>query len=349
MNLKTEYQVLGVMSGTSLDGLDLAFCSFIKDAKWKYEIKKATTVKYPQYWRNKLSNLHKENKKVISEVNIEYGQFLAKTINSFIRNEKIDFIASHGHTIFHQPESNYTLQIGDGKTISRITKIKTINNFRCLDVSLNGQGAPLVPVGDLLLFPDYKYCINLGGFANISIKEKEQITAFDICPVNIVMNNICKNLNIEFDIDGNIAKEGKIIYDLLEGLNNLSYYKKNHPKSLSREWVKIHINPLIHKNYKSRDILNTFCEHIGMQIGSLLKHKSVLFTGGGVFNTYLMSRISRYSKSEILIPEKNIVNFKEALIFAFLGVLKVRNEINCLKSVTGAEKDSCGGEINNPL
>jgi len=348
MNMNIKYHVLGIMSGTSLDGIDLAVCSFIKNGNWKFEIKKAVTIKYPVHWRNKLSKLHKKNKKIISDVNIEYGQFLGETINSFL-NEEVDFIASHGHTIFHQPENNYTLQIGDGKKIANITQIKTINNFRNLDIKLKGQGAPLVPVGDLHLFPDYKYCVNLGGFANISIKEKEQITAFDICPVNIVMNKICKNLNIEFDTEGNIAKKGNIITDLLVKLNNLSYYNKNHPKSLSREWVDKFIYPLLIKDYKSEDILHTFCEHIGIQIGSVLNDNSALFTGGGVFNTYLMSRISQYSKSKIIIPKEKIINFKEALIFAFLGVLKMRNEVNCLESVTGAEKDSCGGEINNPL
>ena len=348
MNISKKYSVLGIMSGTSLDGIDLAICSFTNDNKWSFKIKKSATIKYPIYWKKKLSELHKKNKKIIAEVNIEYGKFIAENINSFL-TEKVDFIASHGHTIFHQPEKKYTLQIGDGKTIAKLTQTKTINNFRNLDIKLNGQGAPLVPIGDLHLFPDYKYCVNLGGFANISIKKKEKIIAYDICPVNIVMNKICKHLNIEFDISGNIAKKGKIIINLLNSLNNLSYYQKKYPKSLSREWVEEFIYPLFKENYKTEDILNTFCEHIGMQIGSVLNDKVAIFTGGGVFNKYLMSRILKYSKSKIFIPKKEIVNFKEALIFAFLAVLKTKNEINCLKSVTGAKKDSCVGEINNPL
>ena len=220
MNISKKYSVLGIMSGTSLDGIDLAICSFKNDNKWSFKIKKSATIKYPIYWKKKLSVLHKKNKKIIAEVNIEYGKFIAENINSFL-TEKVDFIASHGHTIFHQPEKKYTLQIGDGKTIAKLTQTKTINNFRNLDIKLNGQGAPLVPIGDLHLFPDYKYCVNLGGFANISIKKKEKIIAYDICPVNIVMNKICKHLNIEFDISGNIAKKGKIITNLLNSLNNL--------------------------------------------------------------------------------------------------------------------------------
>jgi len=347
MKLIKEYRVLGVMSGTSIDGVDLAICKFIKTTHWKFKIEKSKTIKYTNYWKKTLKNLHKKNKNIISDYNIKYGAFLGKIINTFLVDEQVDFIASHGHTIFHQPESNYTLQIGSGKQIAEITKIKTINNFRQLDISLKGQGAPLVPIGDIHLFSNYKYCVNLGGFANISIKNKNEIIAFDICPVNIIMNEISKKLKLEFDLNGENAKNGKIIPELLEKLNNLYYYKKTPPKSLSREWVEIFIKPLILKKYNQKDILSTFCEHIGMKIGELLNTKSALFTGGGTFNTYLMSRISFYSKSKIFIPEKKIVNFKEALIFGFLGVLKIRNENNCLKSVTGAVKDNCGGEINN--
>jgi len=349
MNMNIKYRVLGVMSGTSLDGIDLAICTFTKNTQWEFKIEKSETLKYSNYWKRTLSNLHTKNKNTISEIDIEYGVFVGETINTFLENEKVDFIASHGHTIFHQPENNYTLQIGDGKTIAKITKIKTINDFRSLDVSLNGQGAPLVPVGDLYLFSNYKYCVNLGGFANISIKKKHSIVAFDICPVNIVMNKISQQLGFEFDINGDIAKKGSLILELLEKLNNLSFYKQKPPKSLAREWVEKFIHPLLLKKYKKEDILHTFCEHIGIQIGTFLKNRSAFLTGGGVFNSYLISRISYYSKSKIFIPNHKIIHFKEALIFAFLAILKLKNEVNCLQSVTGAKKDNCGGEINNPM
>ena len=349
MSTNIKYRVLGVMSGTSLDGIDLAICNFKKNINWEFEIEKSKTLKYSKYWQKTLINLHTKNKNEISKINIEYGKFLGKTITLFLKNETVDFISCHGHTIFHQPKNNFTLQIGDGKTIANLTKIKTINNFRNLDITLNGEGAPLVPIGDIHLFSEYKYCVNLGGFANISVKEKNAITAFDICPVNIKMNHISKGLGFEFDKNGNIAKKGKIISVLLKQLNNLSFYKQTAPKSLSREWVEKYIDPLILNQYKAEDILHTFCEHIAIQIGYHLKDKSTLFTGGGALNTYLMSRISHYSKSKIFIPNHQIINFKEALIFGFLGVLKIRNEINTLKSVTGAKKDSCGGEINNPM
>ena len=349
MDLNIKYRVLGVMSGTSLDGIDLALCTFTKNHKWQFKIEKAETLKYSKQWKKILKTLHTKSKKTISKINLEYAVFLSKTINTFLKNEKIDFIASHGHTIFHQPEKKITLQIGCGKKIANITKIKTINNFRNLDVLLNGQGAPLVPIGDLYLFNEYKYCVNLGGFANISIKEKKKIIAFDICPANIILNEISSRLNLEFDFDGNMARQGSIIVEILDKINSFSFFKKKAPKSLSREWVEKFINPLLLKKYHPKDLLHTFCEHIAMQVGSHLNKEAVLFTGGGVLNSYLMSRIAYYSKSKIIIPNDDIINFKEALIFAFMGVLRSRNEVNCLKSVTGAKRNNCGGEINNPL
>ena len=341
------YRVLGVMSGTSLDGVDFATCSFQKNENWNFNIEKCTTTKYTKLWKDTLQNLYTKDKENIAKINIEYGKYLGNLINTFLYENKVDFIASHGHTIFHNPDKNYTLQIGDGNAIAKTTKITTINDFRSLDVSLNGQGAPLVPIGDLHLFSDYKYCINLGGFANISIKESKSITAFDICPVNIVMNVLSKKLGKEYDENGDSAKKGNLIPKLLETLNNLAFYHQKPPKSLGREWVEEFINPILLSTYKTEDVLNTFCEHIAMQIGKHLINKEVLFTGGGVYNQYLMSRIRHYSNAEIIIPSKKIIDYKEALIFAFLGVLRNRNEVNCLKSVTGAIRDNCGGVIHN--
>ena len=347
MRENIKYRVLGVMSGTSLDGIDLVVCTFNKSENWEFEIEKSETIIYSHRWKKTLQFLHTKDSNTISKINLKYGQFIGDTINTFLVSNRVDFIASHGHTIFHQPQNKYSLQIGDGETIANITGIPTINDFRSLDVSLNGQGAPLVPIGDLHLFPNYKYCINLGGFANISIKEKNKIIAFDICPVNIILNQFCEKLNIEYDNNGDIAKKGKLIPALLQQLNQLGFYKKSPPKSLGREWVEEFINPIIKLEYETEDLLHTFCEHIAIQIGVFITNESALFTGGGVFNTYLMERIKYYSSSKIIIPNDKIINFKEALIFAFLGVLKLENEVNCLKSVTGAIRDSCGGIIHN--
>ncbi len=341
------YRVLGVMSGTSLDGIDFATCSFQKNENWDFTIEKCTTTKYTKLWKDTLQNLHTKDKENIAKINIEYGKYLGSLINDFLGENKVDFIASHGHTIFHNPDNNYTLQIGDGNTIAKTTKITTINDFRSLDISLNGQGAPLVPIGDLHLFSDYKYCINLGGFANISIKESKSITAFDVCPVNIVMNKLSQKLGEEYDANGDFAKSGKLILKLSEELNELEFYQKKPPKSLGREWIEEFINPMLKSTYKTEDILHTFCEHIAIQISSHLVNKEALFTGGGVYNQYLMNRIKHYSDTKIIIPSKEIIDYKEALIFAFLGVLRIRNEVNCLQLVTGAIRDNCGGVIHN--
>ena len=348
MNDNISYRVLGLMSGTSLDGVDLAICSFTKNKNWHYKIEKSTTIKYSKYWLETLSNLHKKPEKIINEIDLKYGDLLSKLCNKFLKNEKIDYISSHGHTIFHQPENNFTLQIGNGNVISKNTKKITINNFRNLDVSLKGQGAPLVPVGDMLLFRKYKYCVNLGGFANVSIKKNNKIIAFDICPVNIILNYFSNLKGRAYDLNGCMAQKGNLAPDLLKKLNSLQFYSKKYPKSLSREWVEKNIMPLIKNDIKIEDVLHTLCEHIGIQIGKLLTDKEALFSGGGVFNTYLLSRIKFYSKSKIIIPDKLSIEFKEALIFAFLGVLRARGEVNCLQSVTGAIKDNCGGEVNNP-
>ena len=343
--------VIGVMSGTSLDGLDIVKCQFLKTKKWNYKIEKGETVKYSKKWKKTLSNLHLKSKKEINKINIEYGRLIGNEINKFIsdKNSKIDLIASHGHTIFHEPEKNITLQIGDGQTISNITKSTTVSNFRELDVSLNGQGAPLVPIGDLHLFSKYKYCLNLGGFANISIKKSDSIIAYDICPANIILNHIANKINLEYDLNGKISKTGKIDKKFFEKLNQISFYKKPHPKSLSREWLEKNILLFDEiNNKKPEDLLATFCEHIGYQIGNKLKDKSVFISGGGVKNKFLCSRIKHYSKSKIIIADKLNIDFKEAMIFGFLGVLRIRNEINCLKDVTGAIKNNSGGLIHNP-
>jgi anhydro-N-acetylmuramic acid kinase len=200
----------------------------------------------------------------------------------------------------------------------------------------------------MLLFRKYKYCVNLGGFANVSIKKNNKIIAFDICPVNIILNYFSNLKGRAYDLNGCMAQTGNLAPDLLKKLNSLQFYSKRHPKSLSREWVEKNIIPLIKNNIKIEDVLHTLCEHIGIQIGKLLTDKEALFSGGGVFNTYLLSRIKFYSKSKIIIPDKLSIEFKEALIFAFLGVLRARGEVNCLQSVTGATKDNCGGEVNNP-
>ncbi len=349
------YRVIGIMSGTSLDGIDIALCDFVKNdsGKWNFELIKTKTLSYNNSLKTKLTNALNLSGVDLMLLNNEIGNLIGQSINQFIHEfnldkKTIDFISSHGHTVFHQPDKNLTTQIGNGANISSITKIPVVCDFRSVDVSLNGNGAPLVPIGDKMLFPQYDYCINLGGIANISYQENNQTLAFDICPVNIVLNKLVSEFDLNFDDSGQLAKKGKINAILLNELNELAYYKLAPPKSLGIEWINQELFPIINKyNIEVLDKLRTFVEHIAFQISKVITEtdKKILFTGGGVYNKFLMDRISNLTTAEIIIPSKEIIEFKEALIFAFLGVLRYRNETNCLSSVTGAKSDNIGGCI----
>ena len=349
---KNSYKVIGVMSGTSLDGIDICFVTyFFNSCDWDFTIHYSQTVKYDHGWINKLKKAHKLNEGDLSKLDFDYTIYLANSISDFIDKnqiQEIDFISSHGHTVFHAPEEKITYQIGNRSELSKNIGLPVICDFRTQDVQLGGQGAPLVPIGDLLLFKDYSHCLNLGGFSNISVKYENKIIAYDICPVNIVLNNYSRLMGFSYDLNGRISKSGQINNDLLQSLNSITYYNMQYPKSLSIEWVENKIFPIINSfNIQVKDILRTFVEHIAIQINNNL-HKSkpkLLITGGGAKNDFLMSRIKRISGIDFELVSENIIDYKEAIIFGFLGVLKIRNENNCLKSVTGASHDHCSGVI----
>lgn len=349
------YRVIGIMSGTSLDGIDIALCDFKKDdtQKWNFAIVKSNTVAYNSETKEKLKSAIHLSGFDLMLLNNEIGNLIGQAVNNFISDnnitkKEIDFISSHGHTIFHQPSIHITTQIGSGATISAITKLPVICDFRSADIALGGQGAPLVPIGDKLLFSEYDFRLNLGGIANVSFENDEKIVAYDICPVNIVLNKLVESINLNYDNEGEIARSGKLNSALLKELNELSFYKFNPPKSLGIEWVEKEIFPIVDKyNIELNDKLRTFVEHIALQISQSLigDNKSVLITGGGTYNTFLIERITEFSLCKIVIPKKQTIEFKEALIFAFLGVLRYRNEVNCLSSVTGATSNNVGGCI----
>lgn len=357
MSYKEEqkYNVIGLMSGTSLDGVDIVFCTLQtnNNGAWEYKIMSAETIPYTTEWKQRLVNSQQSDALTFCKTHTDYGFYLGELVTSFIakHNAKPDFIASHGHTIFHQPQKRLTVQIGAGNAIAAQTELPVICDFRSTDVALGGQGAPLVPIGDKLLFAEYDFCLNLGGFANVSYQHNGERIAFDICPVNIVMNAVCSRIGKEYDHNGELASQGSIHETLLNELNKLLFYHipPNTPKSLGKEWVLENIFPLIEK-YKLPEstILRTFCEHIAIQTAKSLEQKNkgkLLVTGGGAYNSFLLNIIQRYTAHELIVPDKSTIEFKEALIFAFLGVLRMRNENNCLKSVTGAKRDNCGGTI----
>lgn len=344
---------IGVMSGTSLDGIDLALVTFEKENYKNVEIIFAETIPYSNQWKDTLRNAIHFSADDLKELSMNYGAFLGDEINQFmskINLKKVDFIASHGHTILHQPEKGITLQIGDGQTIANKTHQKVVSDFRAQDVLLGGQGAPLVPIGDELLFSDFEYCMNLGGFANISYKENNQRIAFDICPVNVVLNFYANKLGLEYDANGDIAKSGMFHESMFRQLNSLDYFYQNPPKSLGIEWVHKKVFPILEaSNEMTSTILKTYTDHIAWQIAKVIpENRKVLCTGGGTYNRHLIEKVSSIKKIELIIPNKNLIEFKEALIFAFLGLLRIDNQINCLQSVTGAKKDHSSGEIFYP-
>ena len=342
---------IGLMSGTSLDGLDICLVEFKKNNfEWSFQILEAETIPYSENWENKLRNAVSFSTEDLLELNADYGFYLGKTVNDFLASKNIknvDLIASHGHTVFHQPKRKFTLQIGDGRAIKLETSIPTIYDFRSQDVLMGGNGAPLVPIGDELLFSNYDACLNLGGFSNISFKRNDKRIAFDICPVNIILNQLSLEFGKKYDENGNLARTGTINSELLQQLNSLEFYQQQPPKSLGIEWCNENIFPLL-KNIDSRTAIATVTEHAANQISKVFnenKFKNVLFTGGGTYNQFLIERIQAQTSTEIIIPSEEIINFKEALIFAFMGVLRMNNEVNVLSSATGSSEDHSSGVI----
>lgn len=352
---KESYNVIGVMSGTSLDGIDLAHIHFtIKEDNWNYQILESETIPYSIDWLNKLKIAVSFSSEELQKLNEDYTNLLGEIIKSFIKKNTIsnlDAVCSHGHTILHQPQNGFTLQIGNLPEIAKITNEKVVCDFRIQDVELGGQGAPLVPIGDRILFSEYDYCLNLGGFSNISFEDNSKRIAFDISPVNTVLNFYANKFGLDYDDKGKISKSGNVNSDLLKELNALEYYKKQFPKSLGFEFVKEIVLPLLEKYFISiEDKMHTFTEHIALQTSLALPKKEgkLLITGGGAYNDFLIERMQFHLPNlEIIIPDNKTLEFKEALIFALLGVLKLRNEINVLSSVTGAKMDHSSGIIFN--
>lgn len=344
-------QAIGLMSGTSLDGLDICFTRFEKqDHHWTFQILKAETLPYSTDWENKLRHSTELSAEELLELHSEYGFYLGQRVKDFIEKyhlENIDLISSHGHTVFHQPQKKFSLQIGDGRAIKIETGHPVIYDFRSQDVLMGGNGAPLVPIGDEFLFPQYDACLNLGGFSNISLQSKGKRIAFDIAPINIILNQLVQKFDEKFDENGERARKGTIHDELLTQLNSLDFYRQPHPKSLGIEWCNQYVYPLF-QNIDSLDLLATFTEHAAIQVSKVINEnqlKNILFTGGGTYNTFLIEKIRKRTTAEIIIPNTQIIDYKEALIFAFMGVLRLNKEINILSSATGSTTDHSSGII----
>ena len=350
-----KYNVIGLMSGTSLDGLDIANVSFRKtDQGWEYELGFTETIPYDHLWMQRLNEARELDETELKALDIAYGNYLSECVQKFINKHRIksvDFISSHGHTVHHQPDLGITVQIGNGNQIAEKLKLPVVYDFRIQDVKLGGQGAPLVPIGDKMLFAEYDSCLNLGGFANISFENRNKRMAFDICPANIVLNEVCRQHGYAYDDKGMLAESGILDLELYRKLNHLEYYTLPIPKSLGIEWVQQYITPLIEIKPDYHSVLNTLVQHIVTQIAEVIETnhlKNVLITGGGAFNIYLINELQKKVRAELVIPNSGLIDYKEAIIFAFLGVLKWRGENNILKTVTGAVKDHSSGFISCP-
>ncbi|SMC70101.1 anhydro-N-acetylmuramic acid kinase [Moheibacter sediminis] len=348
--MKTFYAI-GLMSGTSLDGLDLCYAKF-ELPSFHFEIIHAETVSYSDEWISRLKNSIYLSGLDLTKLDADYGFYLGQKVNEFIQKyqvKNIDLISSHGHTVFHNPKEKYTLQIGNGAAIFAETGIKTICDFRMQDVALGGQGAPLVPIGDEKLFREFDACLNLGGFSNISFKKENERIAFDVSPFNIILNYLAEKSGFKYDKDGDLARNGTLNNSFLEELNSLEFYRLNPPKSLGIEFCIEEVFPLIEKsNLKTEDLLATFTEHFAQQISKIFNQnqlRDIFITGGGTKNKFFLERLRSMDETEIIIPKDEIIDFKEALVFAFIGILKHENEINVLKSVTGAKKNHSSGVV----
>jgi anhydro-N-acetylmuramic acid kinase len=349
------YKVIGLMSGTSGDGLDIAFCEFEKKDSWSYTIVDSDTVPFPKKLGKKLKKSHLLSGEKLSQLDVEFGSWMGDQVKYFLTKKSLSAqaVASHGHTVFHRPSKKISLQIGNGWSLHQSCGLPVINDFRMLDIQLGGQGAPLVPIGDQLLFGEYDYCINLGGIANISMDFLDRRIAFDICPFNLLLNHYAETCGKAYDKNGKLARKGKLLHKVLKSLNQLPYYQKDGAKSLAREDLDDYLKILDWSGeHKPENVLHTLVVHYVEQIKAVLnpipgKKPKILVTGGGAYNTFFMEMLQSEldENFEIIPPTNTLINFKEALLFAFLGVLRMRGENNCLASVTGASRDNCGGTV----
>lgn len=357
-----SYRIIGLMSGTSLDGLDIAYCSFrLYKQKWQYKILNAECISYTDEWRERLATLVSKDLITYLTTDADYGYYLGMLVNQFITKHqllgKVQYIASHGQTIVHQPNLRFSAQIGNGAAIAETTKLPIICNLRANDIAAGGQGAPVVPFTDLNLFPEHRFCLNLGGIANISCKlSGQRIIGYDICPNNLILNYLANLMGKPYDSEGKLAESGNLHETLLTSLNDLPYYQRPYPKSLDAAFVQQEVLPVL-LNYQIpvQDQLRTIVEHIAIQIAGQIvlinqnedidhqTQNTLLITGGGAFNTHLIQRIAALTSAKTIVPDHLTINYKEALAMAFMAVLRLRHQPNCLSSVTGATHNTVGG------
>lgn len=355
-----RFRILGMMSGTSLDGLDLALAELTRKSDgWSYRLMATQALPYEPAMRERLQASIGWPAAELLAFHAEYGTWLGKQAALFLDDLAIepDAVASHGHTVHHRPDRGFTFQLGCPQRLALACKRPVVGDFRSLDIALGGQGAPLVPVGDRLLFGQYDFCLNLGGISNVSFERDGKRIAFDIGIANMLLNHLSRKAGLEYDAGGDLARSGRLLPGLLKELDALPYYRQPFPKSTGYEWFSASILPLLEAHPGTpADQLRTGVEHIAGQIAGQVGRLSgtsparVLVTGGGAFNTYLMAGMRQKTgeRVEWVIPDAQLVGYKEALVFALLGALRLEGEANVLASVTGASRDSCSGVLYRP-
>lgn len=346
---EVRYRALGVMSGSSLDGLDLALCTFTwTGARWHFSIDEARTLPYTPAFQDRLKAVMEGSALELARLDRDLGDHIGRACADLLAGHTVDVIGSHGHTIYHKPNEGLTLQIGHGARIAAMTGCPTVTDFRTLDVALGGQGAPLVPLGEQYLFPDHRAFLNIGGICNIAIHDKGHVVGYDVCIGNQALDQLAAEGGLPFDRDGALARSGRVAAGLLQQLNELPFHRQPPPRSLGREWFQEQVVPLMtDTSIPLNDRLCTVVEHIASRLGEALESASctTLVTGGGAHNGYLLERLRHHIAAPIEVPDATVVDYKEALIFAFLGVRRLRNESTALASVTGASRDSSGGSL----
>ncbi|MFQ5446145.1 MAG: anhydro-N-acetylmuramic acid kinase, partial [Saprospiraceae bacterium] len=363
-----RYRTLGLMSGSSLDGLDLALCH-LEVAEGKvvhWELHQAGTLPFSEQWQKRLAALPAATAFELACAHADFGRYMGKLVQAFfskntLRAKDIDLIASHGHTIFHEPTSGFTTQIGDGAVLAAATGCTVVSDFRSADMALGGQGAPIAPMADKALFPGYDFYLNIGGIANITCDAGGKYIAFDITGANQLLNALAREIGLPFDKDGALAATGQTDPAFLKKLNSLPYFERPYPKSLSNQWVQKNLVSLCLEGAGSiPGKLRTVCEHIAMQTAGAMtailekedfrkESHRIFATGGGALNTFLVECIrekcSGNGRFDLVLPEAKIIQFKEACLMALLGVLRMEEVPNCMAPVTGASKDAIGGAI----
>lgn len=341
---------VGLMSGSSLDGIDLALVSFVLDANndlVNWHIIDTALVPFDNKWNKRLTTYQGLSVDDYFLLESDFSLLLGEHIKKVVAHHDIKAVGVHGHTLAHIPEKNISIQLGNGGLIASIAEVDVVTDFRIQDIGAGGQGAPIVPAVERALFPDYKYFLNLGGIVNVSNHSDHQhVTAFDIGPCNQLLNHLSSRLNLPYDNDGAIARTGTFHPDVMEAVLRLPYFNKTGAKSLSNQWIQDSVLPMFDK-LRPADALRTAVELIATTIAQALNGPGrVLITGGGAHNTYLIERLRKNIGDKPIVlhlPEKQLIDFKEALLMAYMAYSRVYHKKNVFKSVTGADDDYVTG------